>query len=183
MLVPATAAERRGIQPVVKLTANGGARADVRVGQAVQFVGVIDAPPKTGSVVAAEWDSDRLSQVRRGRDVEARTARRGAKVAYVHSSRHVLRNTARRWPPRRRRRYALRQDLPSGACACSGGLRLATGGVCCVSTSINHHDPVRPFTRQARFPRRCRRSGHPCRSCGTGSVGRHAPSRGDQRHQ
>ena len=58
VLVPPTAAERRGIQPVVKLTANGGARADVRVGQAVQFVGVIDAPPKTGSVVAAEWDLD-----------------------------------------------------------------------------------------------------------------------------
>jgi hypothetical protein len=54
--VPATAAERRGIQPVVVLTANGGARADVTVGQPVHFSAVIEAPPGTGAIVAAEWD-------------------------------------------------------------------------------------------------------------------------------
>ncbi|HEY7134392.1 MAG TPA: hypothetical protein VIB48_04935 [Acidimicrobiia bacterium] len=54
--VPATAAARRGIQPVVTLTANGGARADVAVGDAVEFEGVIDVPPGAGTVVAAAWD-------------------------------------------------------------------------------------------------------------------------------
>jgi hypothetical protein len=54
--VPATAAERRGIQPVVTVTVNGGARADVAVGQPVTFSGVIEVPPHTGKVVEAEWD-------------------------------------------------------------------------------------------------------------------------------
>jgi hypothetical protein len=54
--VPPTATERKGVQPVVTLTANGGARADVAVGQSVTFAGVIEAPPNTGKVVSAEWD-------------------------------------------------------------------------------------------------------------------------------
>jgi len=56
VVVPPTAAERGSIQPVVTVTANGGARADVRVGQAVSFSGIVETPPNTGSVVAAEWD-------------------------------------------------------------------------------------------------------------------------------
>jgi hypothetical protein len=58
VLLPPTAADRKGIQLVVALTANGKPRADVRVGQAVEFVGVLEAPPKAGAVVAAEWDFD-----------------------------------------------------------------------------------------------------------------------------
>jgi hypothetical protein len=54
--VPATAAERKGIQPVVTVTANGGVRAEVVVGQAVTFSAVIGVPPGTGKVVEAEWD-------------------------------------------------------------------------------------------------------------------------------
>ena len=54
--VPPTAAERRGIQPVVTVKANGGARAEVAVGQPVTFTAVIEVPPQTGRVVAAEWD-------------------------------------------------------------------------------------------------------------------------------
>ena len=56
VIVPATAAQRRGIQPVVTLIANGGIRAEVAVGQEVTFKGTIAIPPGTGSVVAAEWD-------------------------------------------------------------------------------------------------------------------------------
>ncbi len=58
VIVPTRAGERRGIQPVVALSVNGGVRADVRVGEAVEFVGMIEAPPRTGRVVAAEWDLD-----------------------------------------------------------------------------------------------------------------------------
>jgi hypothetical protein len=54
--VPATAAERKGVQPVVTLTVNGGARIDVAVGKPVAFSGVIEVPPNTGKVVRAEWD-------------------------------------------------------------------------------------------------------------------------------
>jgi hypothetical protein len=56
VVVPATAAERKGIQPVVTLTANGGARAEVAVGQPVTFSGTIEVPADTGKVVEAEWD-------------------------------------------------------------------------------------------------------------------------------
>jgi hypothetical protein len=41
---------------VVDVRANGGTRADVAVGQAVEFTAVIEAAPGSGTVVAAEWD-------------------------------------------------------------------------------------------------------------------------------
>ena len=56
IVLPASARARRGIQPVVTLLANGAARAEVAVGQEVQFTGEIAAPPGTGEVIAAEWD-------------------------------------------------------------------------------------------------------------------------------
>jgi hypothetical protein len=54
--LPETAAERKGIQPVVTVKANGGARAEVSVGETVEFTAVIEVPPGTGTVVAAKWD-------------------------------------------------------------------------------------------------------------------------------
>lgn len=54
--LPARAADRKGIQPVVELTANGRQRADVKVGEAVCFVALVEIPPGTGTIVAAEWD-------------------------------------------------------------------------------------------------------------------------------
>ena len=56
--VPPTAAARKGIQPVVSLKANGGARADVGVGKPVRFTATVEAPPNTGRVVSAAWDFD-----------------------------------------------------------------------------------------------------------------------------
>lgn len=56
--VPAEAAARKGVQPVVDLKVNGGVRADVRVGEPVTLVAKIDMPPGTGPVVAADWDFD-----------------------------------------------------------------------------------------------------------------------------
>ncbi|MFI4974341.1 MAG: hypothetical protein ACHP84_07385 [Caulobacterales bacterium] len=56
VVVPPTAAARKGIQPVARVTANGGERAEVAVGETVAFDASIDAPPGTGVVVMAEWD-------------------------------------------------------------------------------------------------------------------------------
>ena len=56
VMVPPTAAERKGIQPVVDLKANGGERAEVVVGETVEFVGTIEVPAGAGTVVGAEWD-------------------------------------------------------------------------------------------------------------------------------
>ena len=47
---------RGGIQPVVAVLANGHQRAEVAVGEPVTFYALISTPPKTGKVVAAEWD-------------------------------------------------------------------------------------------------------------------------------
>ena len=58
MVVPTTAAARGGFQPVVTLAADGRSRVDIRRGQTVTFTGTITVPPRTGSVVAAQWDFD-----------------------------------------------------------------------------------------------------------------------------
>jgi len=54
--VPATARARRGIQPVVDVLANGAVRADVAVGETVEFSAVVEVPPGSGTIVYAEWD-------------------------------------------------------------------------------------------------------------------------------
>ncbi len=56
IFVPTSARTRLGVQPVVSLTANGGPRADVAVGEVVEFRGVAEVPPGAGTIVAAEWD-------------------------------------------------------------------------------------------------------------------------------
>ncbi len=56
--VPARAADRKGIQPTVEVTADGGARTEVAAGAEVTFSALIEVPPGTGTVVAAEWDFD-----------------------------------------------------------------------------------------------------------------------------
>lgn len=56
--LPAAAAERGGIQPVIAVTANGGARAEVAAGEAVDLVIETEAPPGAGTIVSVEWDWD-----------------------------------------------------------------------------------------------------------------------------
>ena len=56
LVLPATAEERGGIQPVIQFAANGSARAEVKVGEVVRFSAQIAMPPGAGKVVAAEWD-------------------------------------------------------------------------------------------------------------------------------
>ncbi|QIG81949.1 hypothetical protein G5C33_14070 [Sphingosinithalassobacter tenebrarum] len=56
VVVPASAAERQGIQPVVTLTSGGIDRVEVAAGTEVTLTGTITVPPGAGSVVDAEWD-------------------------------------------------------------------------------------------------------------------------------
>ncbi len=56
VVLKASAAERAGIQPLVRLEAGGGARAEVKTGDQVSFTGYIDVPPNTGTIVQVEWD-------------------------------------------------------------------------------------------------------------------------------
>ena len=54
--LPATGAERKGLQPVVALTVNGEQHIDAKVGEELTFRGEVQAPPETGYVVSADWD-------------------------------------------------------------------------------------------------------------------------------
>jgi hypothetical protein len=56
VVLPGDAAERLGIQPVVSARANGGARADVHVGENVVLEALAHTPPAGGTIVAVEWD-------------------------------------------------------------------------------------------------------------------------------
>jgi hypothetical protein len=56
VILPSTAGERRGIQPVVDLTIEGAVRTQVGSGQAVTFTARIEVPHGTGTVVRVEWD-------------------------------------------------------------------------------------------------------------------------------
>jgi hypothetical protein len=56
VVVPDSAAIRGGIQPTVRVTANGRDRVEVAPGEEVTFVGEAEVPPGAGVVVAAEWD-------------------------------------------------------------------------------------------------------------------------------
>jgi hypothetical protein len=58
--LPDKANARGGIQPAVRLTANGAARAEVAVGEPVTFEATIEVPPSAGAVTAAEWDFEGL---------------------------------------------------------------------------------------------------------------------------
>jgi hypothetical protein len=53
--VPSTAKERRGIQPVVYLKANGAVKSEVSIGQPVSFSASVEIPPGAGKLIAAEW--------------------------------------------------------------------------------------------------------------------------------
>jgi len=56
--LPATAAERGGVQPVVSVTANGGALATVSVGEPVTLSVQADTPAAGGTIVSVQWDFD-----------------------------------------------------------------------------------------------------------------------------
>ncbi|MGH9006395.1 MAG: hypothetical protein ACRDV6_01565 [Acidimicrobiales bacterium] len=56
VIVPATAAQRKGVQPVATLSVEGGDRADVTVGGSVTFIGTAEVPPGAGPIVEVEWD-------------------------------------------------------------------------------------------------------------------------------
>jgi hypothetical protein len=60
VVVPPTADERKGIQPVVTVKANGGRRADVKVGELVTFTAEVEVPKGMGKVVAAAWNFEGL---------------------------------------------------------------------------------------------------------------------------
>ena len=56
VLLPPSAAERQGIQPVVRLTVKGKKKCESTINKRVTFKAEIELPPHTGKIVLAEWD-------------------------------------------------------------------------------------------------------------------------------
>jgi hypothetical protein len=56
--LPASAAERGGVQPVVAVEANGGGRAEVKAGDPVELAVRAEAPQGGGTIISVEWDFD-----------------------------------------------------------------------------------------------------------------------------
>lgn len=54
--VPANAADRGGIQPIVTLTVNTETAASVKTGESIDFTARIEAPPGSGLITSVEWD-------------------------------------------------------------------------------------------------------------------------------
>jgi hypothetical protein len=61
VVIPPTANERKGIQPVVLVKANGSKRAVVKIGETVTFTAIVDVPEHMGKLVTAVWNFDGLS--------------------------------------------------------------------------------------------------------------------------
>jgi plastocyanin len=56
VIVAEKAADRKGVQPVVTLTVNGGKSVEIKAGDKVEFVAETQTPPRGGNVVAVEWN-------------------------------------------------------------------------------------------------------------------------------
>ena len=72
--LPATAAERGGIQPVVNVDANGSSRAEVRVGEEVTLRVRAEVPADAGSIVGVKWDFDGSGTYPLAQDVDGTAA-------------------------------------------------------------------------------------------------------------
>jgi len=62
VMVPQSADERRGIQPVVTAKVNGGKSMEVKVGEPVTFTAEIDVPKAMGTIVAAAWNFEGVAE-------------------------------------------------------------------------------------------------------------------------
>lgn len=86
MSLAPTAAERRGIQPVVNATANGKMRAEVRVGEAVSFEALAETPPQTGTIVNVEWDWEGKAEWKeRDRGIDGKAAKIHVKATHAYT--------------------------------------------------------------------------------------------------
>ena len=91
VVVPAHASARRGIQPVVSLTVDGGERAVAAPGGELLFRATAEVPTGTGVIVAVEWDFDGS-----GRFGEAARIDRAARISV--ECRHSFADPGTRFP-------------------------------------------------------------------------------------
>ncbi len=83
--VPPAATQRRGVQPVVTVLANGKTRAEVKVGQPVNLSALIETPPNAGRVISAEWSLEGRNEFTPAALSSPRSARVAVKTTHTYS--------------------------------------------------------------------------------------------------
>lgn len=92
--VPDSAAERGGLQPVVKAFANGKKSIFVKAGEPVTFTAVKEVPGHTGIVTAAAWDFEQSNDFSRYEKLEINE---NSQTAYVKTT-HIFKRPGTYFP-------------------------------------------------------------------------------------
>jgi hypothetical protein len=93
--LPDSAAERGGIQPVVKVRANGEIKAHAKVRESVVLRVEGEVPPGAGAVILVEWDFDGSGTYPERHRITAREARIDMTTTHVYEEAGVYFATAR----------------------------------------------------------------------------------------
>jgi hypothetical protein len=93
--LPTSAVERGGIQPVVKVRANGGIKAQVQVRDSVVLRVEGEVPPGAGAVILVEWDFDGSGTYPERHRVTGRPARIDMTTTHAYDEPGVYFATAR----------------------------------------------------------------------------------------
>lgn len=98
--IPVQAKARKGLQPIVTLSAGAGERIDVKIGSRVRFTGRIEAPAGGGHVAGADWDFDGQGQFSTQSPLKAGRAASAFTIEHVYTAPGtyfaVLRGTTQR---------------------------------------------------------------------------------------
>lgn len=95
VLLPPTAAERGGIQPVVRVTANGSSRAEVAAGSTVTLEVEAEAPPAGGGIVSVQWDLEGKGTFEMDHQVDGSQSVVRLSITHVYPERGTYFATAR----------------------------------------------------------------------------------------
>ncbi|MDO4285071.1 MAG: hypothetical protein Q4C60_07010 [Eubacteriales bacterium] len=91
--IPESAAERKGVQPVVSLTADGAQKREIRIGETVEFTACVQLPEGGGEVELMLWDFEGSGEFLPGGEI---TARDGSSVTIVN--RHTFHRSGTHFP-------------------------------------------------------------------------------------
>ncbi len=86
VIVAEPASERKGIQPVISLYANGSSKAEVKVGEAVKFAAKVDLPENIGEIVDLEWDFKGTGEFEKAANFESNSTSIQVSIEHTYHS-------------------------------------------------------------------------------------------------
>ncbi len=100
VILPADAATRKGIQPVVAVSANGATRAEVNAGETVTLTVSAEVPPGAGRITRLEWDFDGTGTYPSDEKLDGTSTTLTASVTHTYATAGTFYATARVWSHR-----------------------------------------------------------------------------------